>query len=116
MNNELYHHGVLGMKWGVRKDRSTVSKKSSKKTQTKKKISVKDMSDDEIRKAVNRLNLEKQLKLLSTENVSKGKIYTDKILKASTTIAAASGSVLAIYNNYGKIRGILAKQVVKKIT
>lgn len=27
-NNELYHHGIKGMKWGVRKDRSTISKKS----------------------------------------------------------------------------------------
>ena len=33
MNNELYHYGVLGMKWGIRKrspNGGKVSKKASK--------------------------------------------------------------------------------------
>ena len=35
MNNELRHHGVKGMRWGVRKDRKASSSKP-KKTRTKK--------------------------------------------------------------------------------
>lgn len=31
MNNELMHYGVLGMKWGVRKDRSTVKVAKAKR-------------------------------------------------------------------------------------
>ena len=32
MNNELRHYGVLGMKWGVRKDRGTSTSKRTTKT------------------------------------------------------------------------------------
>lgn len=32
MNNELRHYGVLGMKWGVRKDRRTSTSKRTTKT------------------------------------------------------------------------------------
>ena len=38
-NNELMHHGVLGMRWGVRKDRSSsgiLKRKSKRSTEDKK--------------------------------------------------------------------------------
>lgn len=86
---ELYHHGVPGMKWGVRryqnKDGSLTSKgrkrmitnlgkskfealkkkfkakddKKAKKEEPKKEKTVKEMSDDELRARVNRLRNEK---------------------------------------------------------
>lgn len=54
MNNELYHYGVLGMKWGVRKDRSsgTGRKKTVKSSSDKKsKASSKKKSQYYIRKS-----------------------------------------------------------------
>ena len=35
MNNELMHYGVLGMKWGVRKDRSSGSSRKSSRVSNK---------------------------------------------------------------------------------
>ena len=50
----LMHHGVKGMKWGIRKDPERTGR------QKKKKIS--QMSDQELRKLVERKELEKRYK------------------------------------------------------
>ncbi len=50
----LEHHGVKGQKWGVRRSKSQLSKGR------KGKKSAKDLSDDDLKKAVNRLNMEQQ--------------------------------------------------------
>lgn len=54
----IAHFGVKGMKWGIRKDRRSGGGSKSKKTK------VSDLSDDDLRKKVNRLNMEKQYKSL----------------------------------------------------
>ena len=53
-NNELYHYGVPGMRWGRRKGQNQSSSKSMKTT----KVDIKNMSDDELRKPVQEQNLQ----------------------------------------------------------
>lgn len=74
--NALSHYGVLGMKWGVRKG----SSKSSSKGTAKKKKPLKAMTDEELHKKVNRLNLEKRYKDLSPKQKSTGAAYVKKTL------------------------------------
>lgn len=120
MIGELYHYGVLGMKWGVHtsgvsKSTATKSKKSSKSNPVKKKVSVKSMSDEDLKRAVMRLQMEKQLKMLSTEHVNSGKIYTEKILKTGAGLVSATGTVVALYNNFSKIKNMVQSVNSEKV-
>lgn len=101
----LAHHGIKGMRWGVRRTeaqlarargelpneskstgskktgRSLFAKKPKKKAvekpkKTEKKVS--EMSDEELRSRIARLQLEKQYRDLSPKQVSKGRAFYDK--------------------------------------
>ena len=102
MDNELYHHGVKGMKWGVRKtpvrssSGATQKQKSNtlslfKKKKTTRKVSsansspaqtksIKDMSDDELRKKIERVRLEQDYLQLDPKAVSRGKRITKRVM------------------------------------
>lgn len=116
--NDLYHHGILGMKWGVRryqnkdgsltaagrrrltnadKERATFfkNKKSKAEEETSKAKSVKEMSDTELREKTNRMRLENDyvresntMKDLNPKQVSKGKAFVDKVVSDVITPAA----------------------------
>lgn len=117
-NNELYHHGVKGMKWGVRRKRQS---KSSKNNKFKKKTeevhddykrahsnkSVKSMSDKELRSRINRIRMEQDYSKLKDQKVSKGKKAFDKMNKALTTAVAITGAGLTLYNNAIRIKKVL---------
>jgi len=73
----LEHHGIKGMKWGVRRERGsdgTVSGNLSK-------VNPRTLSDSDLRAAVNRMQLERQFSQLATERVSKGDGFAKNLLK-----------------------------------
>lgn len=105
--DHLYHHGVKGMKWGVRKTKSSISsiskkmksrseakkrdkiaKKEARKVirteeRKKKKVRVKDLSNEELQSKIKRLQMEKQYRDLKKDEVSAGRKLVGDILKTS---------------------------------
>lgn len=76
--NNLQHVGVLGMHWGIRK-RGPASADSTKTSEIKKKH-VSELSNDELKAAVNRMQLERQFKELSSSGGGRGKAFLTKLL------------------------------------
>lgn len=72
-NNELYHWGVKGMKWGVRKKRAP--SEDHVRTKTLKKKRLYELSNDELKDLNTRMQLEVQYKNLKKQNVSAGKKF-----------------------------------------
>lgn len=81
--NELYHHGIKGMKWGVRRTRAQLgysssprkTKKQAQKVSSKqqRKEAIKKMSDAELRSRINRIQMERQYMQLTAAEMSPGK-------------------------------------------
>lgn len=105
----LQHHGIKGMRWGVRRSKSALAKVSQRRTGR----NVEDLSDDELRKVVNRMNLEQQYKSLNSRtnkslakvgaafvgglalNVAKNTIQNQAQAKISAAIAAKTAAKVA---------------------
>ena len=137
--NDLSHTGVLGMKWGIRKDRSSGSSSSSSSSDSSgssgssdssgsskgSKISGYDrkelvaqrktMTDKELNDAVNRLQTEKRLKELAQEDVSSGKKYAVSLLNkiGKTTLETTATTIgQTIGQETGKK---IAEAILKKV-
>lgn len=81
---ELYHYGIPGMKWGRRK--AKYASEDHKRAHSKKKT--RDMSDDELRKRINRLQMEDQYKKLSKpKSAAVKKILTGVLIGSATAVA-----------------------------
>ena len=88
----LKHWGVLGMKWGRRKNRSggvDTSSEDHRTVSSIKKKRVSEMSNDELKKLTTRLQLEKQYSDLTKKDTNVGmKIVTDILLNTGKQVAS----------------------------
>ena len=111
MEHHLQHYGIKGMRWGVQRTAVQLasSQKKNKGKSSLKKTSIKNMSDEELQKSINRLQMEKQYSQLSKSKIDKGQQYAKNILAAELGIAAATTAAITIYNNSEKIAAIFEK-------
>lgn len=133
-NNELYHYGIKGMRWGVRKATATdkrrigdagtaanVFKSSqsgiegaskvaggvgnlSRGPSKKVKKEMSKMSDAELRSRINRQMMEQQYASLNPNKVQRGASTVKSILDIAGGVAAIAGSAATVYMAMKKAR------------
>ena len=114
--DELYHYGVLGMKWGRRRARATPAnslKKSRRRisddaseARVIKKKKINQMSNSELKKLNERMNLEQNYSRLNPNHIKKGIAFV-----AAT--AGVMNTALNLYNNSDKLVSIAKKHLGK---
>ena len=127
--DELYHYGILGMKWGRRKAKYSSSNnpkykkkyssarpkakpsyisKDSKRVKNIKRKHIDEMTNEELKVANNRLNLEKQYKDL-TRRQSVGQKAVKTFIGVAGTIAAIEASA----KTYKRVTDYAVKKIGK---
>lgn len=104
MSQELYHHGIQGQKWGVRRYQNsdgsyTSLGKKRRREESGYNVSAKEVKknmnsydDATLQKKINRINMQNQVSKLEKQDR-----FYNKGLKTATGVLAAVGTITAIY-------------------
>jgi hypothetical protein len=118
--DELYHYGIKGQRWGIRRYQPYSKGKKGKevgkasratKRQRKEEVILADrkqaldnrrhLSENELRKRINRLRMEEDFRNLSKRDLARGEKKTNKVISAignkATAVVAAAVTGAAIY-------------------
>jgi len=105
VDDVLQHWGILGMKWGVRRDRAKLRRLARQRGDSRewdapaedhlRKIALKSkrlsqMSNTELKDFTQRLQLEKQYKELTKKEISKGRKFVNDVLASSGKAVASN--------------------------
>lgn len=122
--DELYHYGILGMKWGVRRNRpkskSSIPRKKKQKVDKRsedsknvaqiRKKKVNQMSNQELKEVNKRLELETRYTELSNK-----KITGQKLVQAFIATGMTIGTIEIAAKNYKKVGDLLVKKFGNKV-
>ena len=103
MTKVIYHYGIKGMRWGIRRKRPTGPPSEDHVTVTNlRKKRTQELSNKELETINKRLNLERNYKSLKNEETSIGQDYVSKFMKnygkqvVSGLATAAAGATVSI--------------------
>lgn len=131
-NKTLYHYGVKGMKWGVRRyqnrdGRLTAAGQKQKsasdadsKEKSDRKTALKNrrtMSDAELQNRIKRLKMEQEYKNLSEQDISQGRKMVSDIMTdaGKKVLTAAAAGTMAYMVNYAMTKEFNAKKAAEYI-
>ena len=109
-DNELYHHGIKGMKWGIRRTPAQLGHPTKKSSSNQRRDEMKKMSDTELRNRINRIQMEKQYMQLTAPDINPGKKFVKDVL----TNAAKQTATNYVSKYMGKGVEALMEQAKKK--
>ena len=94
--------GIISKSASAAKKINDISFNSKNVERSRKKLE--SMSDDDLRKAVNRMDLERQYSNLKSETVSRGRVTADKVLSIAGDALAIGVSATAIAVSIAKLK------------
>lgn len=93
--NHIEHHGILGQRWGIRRFQRKDGTLTAAGKRRKALADMKELNDDELRKRLNRINMEKQYEQYVAEK------NPDKFRKTKKFISDMTGQFVRSVTNKG---------------